>query len=63
MTKVEILTERQFLTVADLQKAFDCGYCKATSIMRSIKAVSDIAGIKGKITTTDYEIWFNRGKK
>lgn len=62
MTKVEILTERQFLTTADLRKVFDCGRNTAERLMREIKAKSDIAKIKGKITITDYEIWFV-GKK
>ena len=59
MTKVEILTERQFLNVADIMKVFDCGRDKAYSIIRGIKSVSDIARIKGKVTITDYEKWFN----
>lgn len=59
MTKVEILTERQFLTIADLRKVFDCGQNAAERLMREIKAKSDIAKLKGKITVTDYEIWFS----
>ena len=59
MTKVEILTERQFLTIADLRQAFDCGRNTAERLMREIKAKSDIAKLKGKVTVTDYEIWFN----
>ena len=59
MTKVEILTERQFIKVADLQQAFDCGRSTAERLMREIKSKSDIAKIKGKVTVTDYEIWFN----
>ena len=58
MTKVEILPGRQFLTTADLRKAFDCGRNTAERLMREIKAKSDIAKIKGKITVTDYEVWF-----
>lgn len=59
MTKVEILTERQFLTTADLKTVFSCGRNTAERLMREIKATSDIAKIKGKITVTDYEIWFS----
>ena len=58
MTKVEILTERQFLTTTDLKTVFACGRNTAERLMREIKAKSDIAKIKGKITVTDYEIWF-----
>lgn len=59
MTKAEILTEQQFITVADLQKIFDCGLSSALRIMREIKARSDSLKIKGKVTVKDYEIWFN----
>ena len=59
MTKVEILKEQQFLSVADLQKIFDCGLNSAYKIMREIKAISDSLKIKGKVTVKDYEIWFN----
>ena len=59
MTKVEILTNRQFLSISDLQKIFDCGICTAQRIMREIKAKSDIAKLKGKITVTDYDVWYN----
>ncbi|MDE6442367.1 MAG: hypothetical protein K2L12_06430 [Clostridia bacterium] len=59
MTKVDILTDRQFLNTADLQKIFDCGTCTAQRIMREIKAKSDIAKLKGKVTVTDYEAWYN----
>lgn len=63
MTKVEILTRPQFLNVADIMKAFDCSRGKAQSIIRGIKSVSDIAKIKGKVTVTDYEKWFNGVKE
>lgn len=62
MTKVEILTNRQFLSIADLMQVFDCGRSSAERVMREIKAVSDIAKLKGKVTVTDYDRWFN-GKK
>lgn len=63
MTKVEILTGHQFLSVSDIQTVFNCGRSKAQSIIRGIKAVSDIAKIKGKVTVTDYERWFNGVKE
>ena len=62
MSKEEILTKQQFLTIADLQKIFDCGLSSAQKIMREIKTKSDSLKIKGKVTVKDYEIWFN-GKK
>ena len=60
MDKVEIMTSRQYLAVGDLAKIFDCSHGTAERIMRQIKSYSDIAKIKGKVTTTDYEAWFNR---
>lgn len=60
MEKVELMTSRQYLAVKDLEKIFDCSRGTAERIMRQIKAYSDIAQIKGKVTTTDYEAWFNR---
>ena len=59
MTKVEILTNRQFISTAYLEKIFDCGTCTAQRIMREIKAKSDIAKLKGKVTVTNYETWYN----
>lgn len=59
MTKAEILSNQQYLDTDDIKKAFDCGRSKAQSIIRGIKEVSDIAKIKGKVTVTDYEKWFN----
>lgn len=60
MDKVEILKSRQFLAVKDIATIFDCSPGTAQRVMREIKAYSDIAKIKGKVTTTDYEAWFNR---
>ena len=39
---------------------FHCGVDKAMAIIRSIKSVSDIADMKGKVTITDYQAWLNR---
>ncbi len=60
MDKVEILTNRQYISIKDLERIFDCSRGTAERVMRQIKAYSDIARIKGKVTTTDYEAWFNR---
>lgn len=60
MDKVELMTSRQYLAVKDIAKIFDCSPGTAQRIMREIKSHSDIAKIKGKVTTTDYESWFNR---
>lgn len=60
MDKVEILKTRQYLAVKDIAQIFACSNGTAQRIMRQIKACSDIAKIKGKVTTTDYEAWFNR---
>ena len=44
----------------DIMNMFHCGVDKAMAIIRAIKSVSDIAGLKGKVTKTDYEAWFTR---
>lgn len=59
MIKQDLFERPQFLTVADLSKIFDCGTSSAQRIMRNIKSVSDITGMKGKITVSDYEAWFS----
>ncbi len=43
----------------DIMNCFNCGRDKARGIIRAIKQTSDIAGISGKVTTTDFEKWFN----
>lgn len=60
MDKVEILTSRQYLSVKDLESIFGCSRGTAERVMREIKAHSGITKIKGKVTITDYESWFNR---
>jgi len=41
-------------------RIYDCGYNVAFRIMREIKAVSDIMKVKGKVTLSDYERWYNQ---
>lgn len=53
------MEDKQFYNCADIMKMFQCGKNKAFSIIRSIKSVSDIAGMPGKITKTDYMAWYN----
>lgn len=62
MTKKEIMETPQYLDYLDIMKIFKCGRDKAMSIIRAIKSKSDIAGIKGKVTTSDYETWFSQTK-
>lgn len=53
--------EKEFYSVADLQKKFCCGKSKAEAIMRCIKAyVSDPMPLRGKVLVTEYEAWKNR---
>lgn len=59
MTKQELLKTPQFLDKIDIMKMFDCCEPKALSLIRSIKSVSDRAGLKGKVTITDYNEWYN----
>lgn len=44
----------------DIMNMFHCGVDKAMAILRSIKSVSNIADMKGKVTITDYQAWLNR---
>lgn len=60
MTKEELMNTPQFLDNIDIMNIFKCARNKALGIMRMIKSFSDIAGIKGKVTITDYEAWYNR---
>ena len=53
------MEEKQFYNSADIMKMFQCGKSKAFSIIRSIKSVSDIVGLSGKVTKTDYLAWYN----
>ena len=59
LSKEELLSKRQFLNTADIRQMFDCGTNKAGEIIKAIKSVSDIAGIRGKVTTSDYMAWYN----
>ncbi len=55
------MEDKQVLTVEDIMKIFSCGRAKAYSIIRGIKAVSDIAGFSGTVTISDYLRWYWRG--
>lgn len=57
---IQSSTEQQYLDINDIMQVFDCGRSKAQGIIRSIKAISDTAKLKGKVTVADYEKWFNR---
>lgn len=47
------------LKVKDLEELFCVKYDKACQMMREIKSISDIAGIKGRILEEDFESWKN----
>lgn len=49
--------QKQVLTIKDIQEMFDVKYSKASQIIRAIKSVSDICGIRGKIFQEDFEKW------
>lgn len=49
--------ERQVITTKDIQSAFEVNYQTACHLIREIKSISDIAGLKGKILIADYERW------
>lgn len=47
------------IRVKDLEEVFCIKYDKACQMMREIKSISDIAGIKGRILEEDFEAWKN----
>lgn len=59
MNKEELLEKPQYLGVEDIKKMFDCGTNRACAIICAIKSVSDRTKLKGKVTVTDYEAWYN----
>lgn len=59
MNKEELFEKPQYLGVEDICKIFNCNYAKACNIIRAIKSVSDRTKLKGKVTVTDYEAWYN----
>lgn len=61
--KLTLIRTQQFLDWRDIQMMYQCGRGKALSILRSVKSVSDIAGLKGKVTVSDYEAWYNHNVK
>ena len=55
--------EKAYLDHIDIMNLFGCGKDRAYAIIRSIKSYSDILGLAGKVTKTDYEAWYNRPLK
>ncbi len=53
------MEDKQFYDYIDIMRIFQCGRDRAFSIIRSVKSVSDIAGLSGKVTKTDYIAWYN----
>lgn len=51
------------ILVKDLEELFCVKYDKACQMMREIKSISDIAGIKGRILEEDFEEWKNYKKE
>lgn len=59
-TYEELFEKRQYLRATDIMRLFDVGRTKASEIIKSIKLVSDIAHVKGRVTVSDYVAWYNR---
>ena len=53
----------QIIKVKDIQDNFQVSYGKACQIIREIKSISDIAGLKGRVLYVDYQNWLNRKNK
>ena len=54
------MPEKKFVSVKDVQEMFECGYGKACSIIRSVKAYSNSLPLKGKVLTVEFEEWYNQ---
>ena len=51
--------EKKFYDHLDIMNMFGCGRDRAYAIIRTIKTVSDIANLSVKVTTSDFDKWFN----
>lgn len=60
MEREDLFTKKQYLDKNDIMNLFDCGTNKAYAILQSIKIKSDIASLDGKVTLTDFDIWYNQ---
>ena len=60
MIKNDIMQEKQYISVKDIENIFNCSSPVAQKIMRQIKSVSDRLGVKGKVTLSDYECWYKK---
>ncbi len=59
MTHTEFM-ELELIRISDIQAAMDLSYDSAASVMRSIKAHSDLLGLSGRCTHQDYVNFMNR---
>lgn len=53
------MKEKQYYDCIDIMNKFGCGKDRAYAIIRAIKSVSDTLQIPGKVTTVDFDLWFN----
>ncbi len=52
--------DKLWLDYKDLMDKFHCGRDKARGYIRAIKLVSDTLGMAGRVSTADFELWFNQ---
>lgn len=52
--------EKLWLDYMDIMSKLDCGRDKAYGYIKAIKKVSDTLGMAGRVTTADFELWFNQ---
>ena len=62
MTHSELM-ELELIRIKDLQAAMCLSYDRAASVMRSIKAHSDLLGQSGRCTHQDYVNFMNRNQR
>ena len=53
-------SKKMYLDKYDMMQRFNCCESKAMMIIRCIKSVSDTLKLKGKVTTTDFDCWYNK---
>ena len=59
---LEIIKQKEVLSISDIQLMFGVSYDKATAVIREIKEISDTLGIVGRIHRQDLDAWLQARK-
>lgn len=63
MTRIELeefKNSKLYFTYIDIQAIFNCGRNRAYDIIKSVRKYSNALGVRGKITVTEFDMWFNQ---